>query len=337
MTMGRRRRRHRVQIRQRFIVVVRRFFFFIVLFVLFIVDGKQNENPYAVLRVSPRSTLPQIKAAYRKAAKRVHPDRVHDPERKRRAEKEFVRLNDAYETILRYREKPQETRSHDESGRYSRHDPDARREQMFREFLKSRRKRREYTYDVRIDEGTFSIGVAMFSIVVVVATTLALRYCASGVARRTNPPRSVSRKDADQEGGLEELNEMLITTSRKFVVTCVCTSRSLKNTYEKIFRLLRRRFHDSDPVIFTKPYERRGGTRPRWTERVSKIIEVESKNAELSTPDVCCIIFRSGGRRYAYRPFDSSSILPEEALARVSVWVQQVCIDGTARCRALTS
>ncbi len=50
---------------------------------------------YALLGVSPRSTMDEIQAAYRRQAKRWHPDRNPDPE----AQERMATLNEAYEVL----------------------------------------------------------------------------------------------------------------------------------------------------------------------------------------------------------------------------------------------
>ncbi len=58
-------------------------------------------DPYHVLGVPPGSTDTEIKAAYRKAAMRWHPDRntASGPEAAALAEKQFKAVNDAYDYL----------------------------------------------------------------------------------------------------------------------------------------------------------------------------------------------------------------------------------------------
>ncbi len=53
---------------------------------------------YEILGVPRNATLPQIKAAYRRAAKHWHPD-VHDGRDRAMAERHFRRVQDAYRTL----------------------------------------------------------------------------------------------------------------------------------------------------------------------------------------------------------------------------------------------
>ncbi|MCK1337685.1 J domain-containing protein [Bradyrhizobium sp. 38] len=68
-------------------------------------DHDQAENavddPYAILNVSPEATMAEIKAAYRLAIVKCHPDTVADRSITIReaAEAEAQRLNVAYDTI----------------------------------------------------------------------------------------------------------------------------------------------------------------------------------------------------------------------------------------------
>jgi DnaJ-class molecular chaperone len=52
---------------------------------------------YSILGVQPKSTLPEIKRAYRKLALKLHPDK--NPSNKEECEKKIKEINEAYETL----------------------------------------------------------------------------------------------------------------------------------------------------------------------------------------------------------------------------------------------
>lgn len=68
-------------------------------------DGGENneeiDDPYLILNVSPQATIPEIKAAYRLAIVKCHPDTVADRSKSIReaAEAEAQRVNAAYDAI----------------------------------------------------------------------------------------------------------------------------------------------------------------------------------------------------------------------------------------------
>ncbi|MBW7964146.1 DnaJ family molecular chaperone [Bradyrhizobium sp. BR 10261] len=62
---------------------------------------KEIDDPYLILNVSPQATIPEIKAAYRLAIVKCHPDTVADRSKSIReaAEAEAQRVNAAYDSI----------------------------------------------------------------------------------------------------------------------------------------------------------------------------------------------------------------------------------------------
>jgi DnaJ-class molecular chaperone len=52
---------------------------------------------YSVLGVQPKSSLSEIKRAYRKLALKLHPDK--NPTKKEECEKKIKEINEAYETL----------------------------------------------------------------------------------------------------------------------------------------------------------------------------------------------------------------------------------------------
>lgn len=61
-------------------------------------------DPYSVLGVSPTATDEEVKSAYRKLARRYHPDKyASDPEAARRAEEKMKEINEAYDRITTLR------------------------------------------------------------------------------------------------------------------------------------------------------------------------------------------------------------------------------------------
>lgn len=64
-------------------------------------DQEVDDDPYSILNVSPQATIPEIKAAYRLAIVKCHPDTVADRSKSIReaAETEAQRINAAYDAI----------------------------------------------------------------------------------------------------------------------------------------------------------------------------------------------------------------------------------------------
>lgn len=61
------------------------------------------KDPYKVLGVSPNATDDQIKEAYRKLARKYHPDKYTDSDMKDLAEEKMKEVNSAYEEIQQMR------------------------------------------------------------------------------------------------------------------------------------------------------------------------------------------------------------------------------------------
>jgi DnaJ like chaperone protein len=64
---------------------------------------KNTDNAYKILEVDSNASLDEIKKAYRKMAKKYHPDklRVQDPAMIKGAEEKFREVQKAYETLMR--------------------------------------------------------------------------------------------------------------------------------------------------------------------------------------------------------------------------------------------
>ena len=62
-------------------------------------------SAYEVLGISTDATEDEVKTAYRKLAMRHHPDRVasQGQDAQKKAEMEFRKINEAYESIKKYR------------------------------------------------------------------------------------------------------------------------------------------------------------------------------------------------------------------------------------------
>jgi tetratricopeptide (TPR) repeat protein len=60
---------------------------------------QEKREPFEILEVERNADDNTIKRAFKKKAMRMHPDRVTDPHMKRRAEKEFKQLNEAYRIL----------------------------------------------------------------------------------------------------------------------------------------------------------------------------------------------------------------------------------------------
>ena len=68
-------------------------------------DDASAASAYTILGISPSATDDEIKAAYRRMAMKVHPDKVAalDPEVQKAAEARFRKIHEAYETIRKQR------------------------------------------------------------------------------------------------------------------------------------------------------------------------------------------------------------------------------------------
>ncbi len=60
-------------------------------------------DPYKVLGVSPSSTDEEVKKAYRKLAKKYHPDNFSNSPLRAQAEEKMKQINEAYDTIQKMR------------------------------------------------------------------------------------------------------------------------------------------------------------------------------------------------------------------------------------------
>lgn len=69
------------------------------------------KDPYKVLGVAPTSTDDQIKEAYRKLARKYHPDKYTDSDMKELAEEKMKEINAAFEEIQQMRSKSNSSRS----------------------------------------------------------------------------------------------------------------------------------------------------------------------------------------------------------------------------------
>lgn len=64
----------------------------------------EYKDPYKVLGVAPNATDDEIKSAYRKLARKYHPDKYADGDLKELAEEKMKEVNAAYEEIQKIRE-----------------------------------------------------------------------------------------------------------------------------------------------------------------------------------------------------------------------------------------
>lgn len=76
-------------------------------------------NPYEVLGVSENASDDEIKSAYRKLAKKYHPDNYANSPLAATAEKKMKEINEAYDNINKYRQKGRGTGSTVNENNYS--------------------------------------------------------------------------------------------------------------------------------------------------------------------------------------------------------------------------
>ncbi|MGN0171474.1 MAG: J domain-containing protein [Acutalibacteraceae bacterium] len=61
-------------------------------------------DPYEVLEISPNATDDEVKAAYRRLARKYHPDNYTDNPLSDLAQEKMQEINEAYDTIIRLRQ-----------------------------------------------------------------------------------------------------------------------------------------------------------------------------------------------------------------------------------------
>lgn len=59
----------------------------------------ESKNLYEVLEIGPAATAKEIKKAYRKLAREIHPDHAASPEAKQKSTQKFLRIHNAYVTL----------------------------------------------------------------------------------------------------------------------------------------------------------------------------------------------------------------------------------------------
>tara|TARA_A100000164_G_C21882145_1_gene760835 strand:+ start:554 stop:1255 length:702 start_codon:yes stop_codon:yes gene_type:complete len=72
---------------------------------MFLENGSSIDNDYKILEISKNSTIDEIKKAYRKMAKKYHPDKLQgvSDDIIKMAEEKFNKVNQAYERIMKSR------------------------------------------------------------------------------------------------------------------------------------------------------------------------------------------------------------------------------------------
>ena len=131
---------------------------------------------YKVLGLSQGSTADEIKKAYRKKARECHPDINPSPD----AKDIFIRVTEAYEFLLTYREKiVSDEESYQqvmEEWRKYRQDRSRRRARVYAQASYTRFKNTNFYKTTRIFDGTTIIFSLIVSIMVLVITVLGYIY-----------------------------------------------------------------------------------------------------------------------------------------------------------------
>ena len=86
---------------------------------------------YAVLGLKPGASESEIKTAYRRLARKYHPDVSKEPD----SEEVFIEVTEAYQYLL---EKPKQRYSYDQTSTYSPPDREAMRRERARQFAQMR-------------------------------------------------------------------------------------------------------------------------------------------------------------------------------------------------------
>ncbi|GEM_PF-177953 len=100
--------------------------------------GSTYHSYYEVLGLQPGATLDEVKRAYRRMAKRYHPDVSKAPD----AEERFIEVNEAYEFLYRLLTTPEDVRAAQRQRRQAYARARARTaEELFRQWLEEERRK----------------------------------------------------------------------------------------------------------------------------------------------------------------------------------------------------